>query len=169
MVYHWSLCDSKSPQVSRTLLSILVDHNNAVVWMVSTCPLIFMSSNPCINPLVTILRAPVTIDITVTFMFHRFFSSLARSLCVGKKGLCPLEFGARFEKSASELKLKQKLLKCKHTIQIETFNVRTLNRISQLPKLTASVIDHNIEYVYKNTDTFIVKILNIMILAMDGC
>ena len=35
MVFHWSLSDSMSPQVSRTLLSIL---NNAVVWMVSTRP-----------------------------------------------------------------------------------------------------------------------------------
>ena len=39
MVFHWSLSDSKSPQFSRTLLSILADLNNAVVWMVSTCPL----------------------------------------------------------------------------------------------------------------------------------
>ena len=31
--FHWSLSDSKSLQVFRTLLSILVDLNNAVVWM----------------------------------------------------------------------------------------------------------------------------------------
>ena len=31
MVFHWSLSDSKSPQISRTLLSILADLNNAVV------------------------------------------------------------------------------------------------------------------------------------------
>ena len=36
MVFHWSLSDSKSPQVSRILLSILAVFNNAVVWMVST-------------------------------------------------------------------------------------------------------------------------------------
>ena len=41
MVFHWSVSDSKSPQVSRTLLSIRADLNNAVVWMVSTHPLIF--------------------------------------------------------------------------------------------------------------------------------
>ena len=52
--------------------------------------------------------------------------------------------GPRFEKSTTELKLKQKLLKCKSTIQIATFNVRTLNRIGQLPELTASAIDNNI-------------------------
>ena len=32
MVFHWSLSDSKSPQVSRTLLNILAVLNNAVVW-----------------------------------------------------------------------------------------------------------------------------------------
>ena len=61
-------------------------------------------------------------------------------------GACPAEAGALaqvFEKSVIELKLKQKLLKCKSTIQIATFNVRTLNRIGQLPELTASVTGHN--------------------------
>ena len=38
MVFHWSLSDSKSLQVSKTLLSILADLNNVVVWMVSTRP-----------------------------------------------------------------------------------------------------------------------------------
>ena len=37
MVFHRGLSDSKSPQISRTLLCILVDRNNTVVWMVSTC------------------------------------------------------------------------------------------------------------------------------------
>ena len=41
-----------------------------------------------------------------------------------------------FEKLATELKIKQKLLKCKLTIQIVTFKVRTLTRIGQLTKLT---------------------------------
>ena len=31
MVFHWILIDSKSPQVSRTFLSILADVNNALV------------------------------------------------------------------------------------------------------------------------------------------
>ena len=79
MVFHWSLSDSKIPQVSRTLLSILADFNHSLVWMVSTRPLISKSSSPCINPLVTVPSTPTTIDITVTFMFHSFFSSLARS------------------------------------------------------------------------------------------
>ena len=61
------------------------------------------------------------------------------ALLVGKKGARPAEVGALasvFEKSATELK-QQKLLKGKQTIQIATFNVRTLNRIRQLPELIA--------------------------------
>ena len=79
MVSHWILSDSKSPQVSRTILSILADLNNAVVWMVSTRPLISKSSNSYTSLLVTVPRAPITLGITVTFMFHNFFNSLARS------------------------------------------------------------------------------------------
>ena len=79
MVFHWSLSDSKSPQVSRTLFSILTDCNNAVVLMTSTRPSIFKPSSPCINSLVTVPRAPIIIGITVTLMFHSFFNPLARS------------------------------------------------------------------------------------------
>ena len=79
MVFHLSLSDGKSPQVSRTLLSILADLNNVVVWMASTRPLISKFSNPCTNPLVTVQSAQITTGITVTFMFNSFFSSLARS------------------------------------------------------------------------------------------
>ena len=67
------LCDSKSPQVSRTLLSILADLNNVVVWIVSTCPLISKSSSPFIYPFRGIPSAPITIGLTITFMFHSFF------------------------------------------------------------------------------------------------
>ena len=79
MVFHWSLSDSKSPQVSRTLLSILAVLSNAVVWMVSTRPQTSKSSRPFSNPLVTVPNAPITIGIIVICMFHSFFSSLARS------------------------------------------------------------------------------------------
>ena len=47
--------------------------------MVSTRPLIFKSPSPCINPLVTVPRAPITIGIIVTFMFHSFFNPQAKS------------------------------------------------------------------------------------------
>ena len=71
------------------------------------------------------------------------------ALRAGKKGTRPAEVEALasvFEKSATELK-QQKLLKCKQTIQIATFNVRTLNRIGQLPELTASAVEHRIDII----------------------
>ena len=69
-------------------------------------------------------------------------------LRAGKKRARPAEVGALasvFAKSATEL--KQKLLKCKQTIQIATFNVRTLNRIGQLSELTASAVEHKIDII----------------------
>ena len=71
------------------------------------------------------------------------------ALRASKKGVRPAEVGALtsvFEKSAPELK-QQKLLKCKQTIQIATFNVRTFNRIGQLPELTASAVEHKIDII----------------------
>ena len=79
MVFHWNLSDSKSPQVSRTLLSILAVLNNAVVWMVSTHLPTSKSTSLFSNPLVTVTKASITIGIIVTCMFHSFFNSLARS------------------------------------------------------------------------------------------
>ena len=71
------------------------------------------------------------------------------ALRAGKKGARPAEVGALssvFEKSATELK-QWKLLKCKQTRQIATFNVRTLNRIGQLPELIASAEEHKIDII----------------------
>ena len=79
MVFSLNFCDSKFPHVFRTLLSILDVFNNAVVWMVSTRPLISNSSSSCTNLLATVPRAPITIGGTDTFMFHSFFNSQARS------------------------------------------------------------------------------------------
>ena len=73
MVFYRSLSNSKSPQVSRTLLGILADINNTVVWRIPPRPLISKISSSCNNPLVTVPRAPVTIVIIVTFIFHSFF------------------------------------------------------------------------------------------------
>ena len=74
MVFQWILSDSKSPQDYRTHLSILVVLSNAVIWIVSTRPQTSKSSRPFNNPLVI-----VPIGTIVTFMFHSFFNSLARS------------------------------------------------------------------------------------------
>ena len=79
MVSHWSFSDSKFSQVSRTFLSIVPNLNNAVVSMVSTSPLISMSSTPCTRLLVTVQRAPITIGITFILMLYCFYRSLARS------------------------------------------------------------------------------------------
>ena len=79
MVFHWSLSDSKSPQVSKTRLRILAVLSIAVVLIVSTRPPTSRSSRPFNNPLVIVPNAPITIGTIVTFMFHSFFNSLARS------------------------------------------------------------------------------------------
>ena len=71
------------------------------------------------------------------------------ALRAGKKGARPAEVGALasvFEKSATKLK-RQKLLKCIQIIQIATFNLRTINRIGQLPELTASAVEHKIDII----------------------
>ena len=74
MVFHWSVSDSKSSQVSRTLLSILANLSCVVVWMVSTRPVISKFSSPFNNPLVTAAKAAITIGIIVTFMFYSVVS-----------------------------------------------------------------------------------------------
>ena len=79
MAFHWSLSDSKSPQVSNTRLRILAVLSNAVIWIVSTRPPTSKSSRPFHDPLVIVPKAPITFSPIVTFMFHSFFYSLARS------------------------------------------------------------------------------------------
>ena len=72
VISYWSLSDSKSPQFSKTLLSILADLNNAAVWTVSTRSVISKSYIPCTYPLFTVPRAPFTFGIIVSFIFHMF-------------------------------------------------------------------------------------------------
>ena len=78
MVFHWCLSDSKSPQVSRTRLSILVVLSNAVVWIVSTRPPTSKSSRPFNNPLVTVPKTLITIGTILTFMINSFFQSSSK-------------------------------------------------------------------------------------------
>ena len=59
--FHWSLSENKSPQISRTLLSILTDRNNAVVCIVSAFPIIFKSFSPFIIPFRIIPSAWISI------------------------------------------------------------------------------------------------------------
>ena len=77
MVVHWNSSDSAYRQVCRTL-SILAGFNNAVVWMVSSWPLISKSSSPFKNPMEIVPSAPPTIDIIGKFLFYSLISSLAR-------------------------------------------------------------------------------------------
>ena len=83
VVFHWSGNDSNYLQISRTLLSILGDLNNAVVCGVSILSLIFQFFQFFCKPSETIPSATTTTSIRVTLMFHCFcccfFSSLARS------------------------------------------------------------------------------------------
>ena len=75
----WSFTGVWMTTISMTLLSILAVLNNVVVWMVSTRPPTSKSSSPFNNPLVTVPKVPITISIIVTFIFHSFFNSLAKS------------------------------------------------------------------------------------------
>ena len=79
MIFLLSRSNSKYSQISGTHLCILADLNNAVVLMVTSCPLISKFSSLCTNTLLTVLRAPITFSFAVTLIFHSFFSSLARS------------------------------------------------------------------------------------------
>ena len=82
MVFHLSLSDSKSAQVSRTLLSILAVLNNAVVWMVSTRPPTSKFYSPFNSPLVTVPNAPITIGIIVIIIISSNCSMLKLRSCL---------------------------------------------------------------------------------------
>ena len=80
MVFHWGLTNCKSSQIPE-LFSVfwpISSQYPSRVWIVSTRPLISKSSSSCINHLTTVPRAPITIGISITFMVHSFFNSLAR-------------------------------------------------------------------------------------------
>ena len=74
MLFHWRLSDSKSPQVSRSLLSILAVFKNAVVWMVSTRSPTSKSSRPFNNPLVTVFLFESFSHQLTLMVFHWSFS-----------------------------------------------------------------------------------------------
>ena len=69
MVFHWSLSDSKSPQVSWTLLCTLADFNDAVVSIVLILPLVSNSLSSFSKLLGTVPNTPTAVGITITFMF----------------------------------------------------------------------------------------------------
>ena len=73
MVIYWSLSDSESPQVSWTLLIILAVLYNVLVWMVSI---------PVTKPFGFVPRTPITISISITFMFHSCFYFSSEVYCI---------------------------------------------------------------------------------------
>ena len=82
---------SKSPQVSRTFISILADLNDVVFWIVLIRPPIFNSSSTFSRHLGTVSSVPITMGNIVSLKFHNFLSSLARS-----KYLCLFSFSFIF-------------------------------------------------------------------------
>ena len=79
MVFTWSLSCCKSPQVSRTLLNILADLKNVVVWMFSTCLLFLSLPVPLAIPWVLFrVHQPQLLSLSRPFSVV-VFSSLARS------------------------------------------------------------------------------------------
>ena len=87
MVFDWSLTDSKSPQIPTIPLGILANHNNSVVWMVSTRPPISNSSWALTKPLDIFPSAPITMDITAissTIAFLVLWQGLSSFLATSK-------------------------------------------------------------------------------------
>ena len=70
MDFHWRLSNSKSLQVSRTLLSILAVFNNAVVCMVFSRSTTSKSSRPFHNTYVT---APILLLSLILLFLTTFF------------------------------------------------------------------------------------------------
>ena len=75
MVSHWRLSDSKSPQVSRILLSVLAVLSNAVIWIVSIRPPTSKSSRPFNNPFVIVPTICERIWLSPNLVQGSFFRS----------------------------------------------------------------------------------------------
>ena len=65
VVFHRSLSDSKSPQVTRTFLTMVTVIIDVVVWTVSTHPPIFNRSTLFSKLLGTVASARITVSITI--------------------------------------------------------------------------------------------------------
>ena len=67
------LSDSKSPQLSESLLWILSNVNNVVVRMVSARPTISHSSRSLTKTLESVPSAAITIGIFVDYYYHFYY------------------------------------------------------------------------------------------------
>ena len=100
MVFHWSLSDNKSPQVSKTLLSILAYLNNAIVWIVSARPVISTASSTSIHLFFTFFQFyfVVSLDSKVHnsassfFLYYHKVRSFGRDQVIRFYVKFPLEF-----------------------------------------------------------------------------
>ena len=85
-----SLC--RSPRDSKVF-----EHNTVVVWMISLPSYISSSTSLYCRNSETVPKAPTAIDITVTFMFQKFYISMKRlGMCLSFHFLsillyCPLK------------------------------------------------------------------------------
>ena len=71
MIFHWCVSHRKSPQVSRTFLSILVNLKNIVVFMDLICLLISNSSSFFFKSSGTVPCVSITIIISVNLIFSQ--------------------------------------------------------------------------------------------------
>ena len=77
MVFHWSLSDSKSPQVSRTHLRILAVLSNADIWIVSTRPPTSKSSIIIImNIIIIVIIISINIILLSKFSYQYWMVSI---------------------------------------------------------------------------------------------
>ena len=76
VVFHWNLSDSKSPQISRMLLSILTNFSRAVTWM--DLILLFVSRLPSLFTRFSWTVPRALNRTTIAFSLLNFFSSQAR-------------------------------------------------------------------------------------------
>ena len=113
MVFHWSPSDSKS----SSFLSILTDLNNAGVWMISTCPLIFKSSVPFTKPLEIFLSAPSMNSITVSFILLLLF------VCYASSGIFSFYLHQPLKKKIFALNICTLLIQYLYTDQILLSNL----------------------------------------------
>ena len=72
VVFHWSLSDIKSSQISSTLLSIIVDIEHILFWLTSIQLPILNSSSSFSTSLRTFSSELISVGINVTLMFLNF-------------------------------------------------------------------------------------------------
>ena len=94
--FHLGLIDNKCPQLFNIFLSILAILNNTVICIVWNLPLISSFFILLCKPLGIISSPPRTTESPITFMLHRYFSSVARSKYLRFFFFCFLSFSSDY-------------------------------------------------------------------------